>query len=218
MSHSLIRRSRMPSPFLREGRPVASARRQGALRLAALALAATLVVAVVCLTLLYVVGGVFGTVNDWANALAGCWALLLAVLVRREDDGGWPANAAVGAAAAGAVGLTWGTWLVVTETTGFYLAGLVSTLGLASLGAWMLLAHRASGADGLLGAGPARLGRVVGWLMVGGLLALPGALAGVDDFADARWHSYLAEASAWLGAYVLLPVWSVRLARHLRRA
>jgi hypothetical protein len=49
------------------------------------------------------------------------------------------------------------------------------------------------------------------------VLALPGLLAGVDDLADARWHSHLGEAGAWLGAYVLLPVWSVRLARHLRR-
>jgi hypothetical protein len=186
-------------------------------RLAALALAATLVVALVCLILLYVVGGVFGTVNDWANALVGWWVLLLAVLVRREDGGGWPANAAVGAATAGAVGLTWGTWLVVTDTTGFYLAGLVSTLGLAGVGAWMVLAHKASGAVGLLGTGPAQLGRVVGWLLVGGALALPGVLTGVDDFAEAQWHSYVAQASAWLGAYVLLPAWSVRLARHLRR-
>jgi hypothetical protein len=218
MSHSLIRRTRMPSSSARDHRTSTSPRLQDALRLAALALASTAVVAVVCLTLLYVVGGVFGTVNDWANALVGWWMLLLAVLVRLERGGGWQANAAMGAAAGGAVGLTWGTWLVVTDTTGFYLAGLVSTLGLASLGAWMLLAHTASGTVGLLGTGPARLGRVLGWLMVGGLLALPGALAGVDDVADAQWHSHLAEASAWLGAYVLLPVWSVRLARHLRRA
>lgn len=217
MSRSLVHRTRMPSSALQGDRPSASQRLRGALRVAALALAATAIVAVVCLTLLYVVGGVFGTVNDWANALVGWWVLLLAVLVRLGEGGGWRANAAVGAAAGGTIGLTWGTWLVVTGATGFYLAGLVSTLGLAGVGAWLLLAHAASGDGGLLATGPAQLGRVAGWLMVGGLLALPGALAGVDDFADAQWHSYAAEASAWLGAYVLLPLWGVRLARHLPR-
>jgi hypothetical protein len=217
MSHNLIRRTRMPSSSTEDTRPAASLRQQDAVRLAALAIAVTAVVAVVCLTLLYVVGGVFGTVNDWANALVGWWVLLLAVLVRSVEGDGWPANGAVTAAVAGAVGLTWGTWLVVTDTTGFYLAGLVSTLGLAGLGAWMLLAHTASGAVGLLRRGPARLGRVVGWLLVGGVLAVPGVLAGMDDFSDAQWHSYVAEASAWLGAYVLLPVWCVRLARQLGR-
>jgi hypothetical protein len=218
MSHSVIRRTGVPSSSLGGDRPSASQRLRDAVRLAALALAATAIVAVVCLTLLYVVGGIFGTVNDWANALLGWWVLLVAVLLRLAEGGGWQANAAVGAAAGAVVGLTWGTWLVVTGTTGFFLAGLVSTLGLAAVGAWLLLAHAASRDGGLLATGPARLGRVVGCLMVGGLLALPGALAGVDDFADAQWHSYLAEGSAWLGAYVLLPVWSVRLARRLRRA
>jgi hypothetical protein len=185
--------------------------------LVALALAATALVAVGCLVLLYAVGGVFGAVNDWANALLGCWVLLLAVLVRLDGAGGRRADVAPAAAAAGAVGLAWGTWLVVTQTTGFYLAGLVSTLGLAGVGAWLLLADAASARAGRPATGPVVLGRLTGWLLLGGVLALPGLLAGVDDLADAQWHSHLAEAGAWLGAYVLLPVWSVRLARHLRR-
>ncbi|MBC9820801.1 hypothetical protein [Terrabacter sp. MAHUQ-38] len=218
MSRNVIHRRRMPSATHGAAASPTSRDAAGEIRLAALALGGTALLALVCLVLLYVVHGPFGTVNDLANAGIGWLALVLAALVRGADHEGRQADGAVLAAAAGAVGLTWGSYLVITETTGFYLAGLVSTLGLASLGGWMLLAHRASGAVGLLGTGPERLGRVVGWLLAGGVLALPGVLAGVDDIADAQWHSYLAQASAWLGAYVLLPVWSLRVARHLRRA
>jgi hypothetical protein len=81
----------------------------------------------------------------------------------------------------------------------------------------MLLAHAASGPAGVLRRGPARLGRLTGALMAVGVLALPGVLSGVDDLAEAPWHSVVAEAIAWLGAYVLLPTWCLRLAGPPRR-
>ena len=217
MSRTVIHAGRMPSASDGATDSPVSRAGTGEVRLAALALGGTALLALVCLVVFYVVHGPFGTVNDLANAGIGWLALVLAVLVRRADRHGWQGDAAVLAAAAGAVGMTWGSWLVVTDRTGFYLAGLVSTLGLAAIGLWMLLAQAASARTAVLRRGPARLGRVVGWLLTGGVLALPGVLAGVDDFGGAQWHSHVAEASAWFGAYVLLPVWTARLARHLRR-
>jgi hypothetical protein len=166
---------------------------------------------------MFVVGGPFGAVNDYANAATGWIALSLAILLRMTDGGGWAADGAVLAAGAGALGLTWGTYLVVTSTTGYYLAGLVSTLGLAALGLWLLLAHAASGHTGVLGRGPARLGRVTGFLMAFGVLAVPGVVAGVDDLATAPWHSVVALGCAWLGAYILLPIWCLQLGRVRER-
>jgi hypothetical protein len=187
------------------------------IRSAALALGGTAVLALVCLVVFFVVQGPFGAVNDLANAGIGWLVLVLAALVRRADRDGWQADGAVAAAAAGAAAMTWGSWLVITGRTGFHLAGLVSTLGVAAVGLWMLLAHAASGPAGVLRRGPARLGRLTGALMAVGVLALPGVLSGVDDLAEAPWHSVVAEAIAWLGAYVLLPTWCLRLAGPPRR-
>src|SRR5262245_57439497 len=117
-----------------------------AVRVTALALGATALFAVVCLVLMFVVGGSFGTVNDYANAAVGWLTLVLAAVVRRAEGAegaGWAADLAVVAVVAAAVGMTWGTYLVVTGSTGYYLAGLVSTLGIAAVGAWLLLAHAA---------------------------------------------------------------------------
>jgi hypothetical protein len=43
-----------------------------------------------------------------------------------------------------------------------------------------------------------------------GVLALPGAVAGVDDIATAPWHA-LVSGVAWLGLYLLYPWWCLRL-------
>jgi hypothetical protein len=164
--------------------------------------------AAVALALLYAGVDVFGPANDVANALVGWLSLALAVTVRGAVDsrlGALP----VAAAAVGALLMTWGTWLVMTGTTGYYLAGLVSALGVAAAGAWLLLAVPDLARVGLLSRGTARLGRVTGAVMGLGLLALPGALAGVDDIGAAPWHALLSGFS-WLGLYLLYPWWCLR--------
>jgi hypothetical protein len=175
-------------------------------RLAALALGGTAVTAFVCLLAMF--GGVpgAGTLNDYLNAAIGWLALAVAVLVRRRDASGWGGDVATVAAAAGAVLMTWGSWLVITDTTGYVLAGLVSTLGLSAIGSWLLLVHTKN-RDGT-----PTLGRAAGAVMATGVLALPGVLQGIDDYSGAPWHVYAAGV-AWLGAYALLPAWCARLAR-----
>jgi hypothetical protein len=182
---------------------------------AALALGVTSLAALGCLLIMFAGVEPLGTVNDYLNGAIGWLALALALRVRRRHRGGPAGDAAVVAAAAGAVGLSWGSWLVITGTTGYYLAGLVSTLGIAAIGLWLLLAGAASGRSGVLGPRGVRgrLARVTGWLMVTGVLALPGVLSGVDDLGAAPWHSVVAEACAWLGVYVLLPIWCAGLRR-----
>ena len=185
-------------------------------RPAALALAVTAVAAFVCLLLMFAGVAPSGTVNDYLNAVVGWLALALALVVRRVERAGWPADAAVAAVAVGAVGMTWGTWLVVTGTTGYYLAGLVSTLGVAAIGAWLLLAQVGPPRGGLLRQGPTRFGVATGLVMLIGVLAVPGLLASVDDVRQAPWHS-LASGLAWLGIYGLFPAWLFRLRSGLER-
>ena len=184
---------------------------------AALALEVAAVAAAVSLALMFASVEPLGTVNDFLNAVVGWLVLAMALVVRRTQGPGLLAGAAVAAGALAAALLTWGTYLVVSGTTGYYRAGLVSSLGLAATGAWLLLAHAASGGSGLLDDGPARLGRVTGWFMAGGVLVVPSLVAGADDLASAPWHAWLAEGCAWLGLFVLLPVWSGRLRRALGR-
>ena len=157
------------------------------------------IAAALCLLLMYAGISWCGPVNDVLNAVIGWLAVALAVTAHAE---GWGPRGAVAASAgfvgvgAGAVLMTWGTWLVMSGTTGFYLAGLVSTLGLAAIGVWFLLAR------------PDRLALVVGGCLIVGVLALPGALSRVDDLATAPWHA-LASGIAWVGG-LLLTVWALR--------
>ncbi|WP_353508138.1 hypothetical protein [Intrasporangium sp.] len=180
------------------------------LRLAALALGATAVTALVCLLAMYAGVPAAGMVNDWLNGAFGWLALGLAMLVWREQSSGWRGDLGLLAAALGALLMTWGSWLVITDTTGYVLAGLVSTLGVAAIGAWLLLVQKAPRP------GAGRLGLAAGAVMVSGVLALPGVLQGTDDYSGAPWHVYVAGV-AWVGAYVLLPAWCRALRAGLLR-
>lgn len=209
--------SRMPLSRLRasaRSQPSRAAEVPRQVRLAALALGATAVTAVVCLGLMFAGLSRAGTVNDYLNGGMGWLALALAVAVRRHDRSGRRGDVATLAAAVGALLLTWGSWLVITESTGYVRAGLVSTQGLSAIGLGLVLAHQGPGSDGVLARAPATLGLVTGALLALGAFALPGALQGIDDLAAAPWHVHVGQAAAWLGAYVLLPVWCLRLARR----
>lgn len=181
-------------------------------RVAALAAGGVAAFAGLTLVLFFILQGPFGGANDLANGAVGWLTLALALVVHRATDRSTLGDAAVVAAALAALGLTWGSWLAISETTGYYLAGLVSTLGVAAVGAWLLLAHGASADTGVLVHRPSRLGRLAGAVMTVGVLALPGVLAGVDDQATAPWHA-LTSGAAWFGLYLLYPAWCAWLAR-----
>lgn len=205
----------MPLSLVRRHGSSQPSRSVQAVRLAALALGVTSVAAVSALLLMFAGVTPLGKVNDVLNAALGGLALTLAVAAHRaaRQDGRRTGPfelaglAGLASAAAGAVVLTWGTWLVVTDTTGWVLAGLVSTVGLTGVGGWLLLALRPGGHAEVFGVGAGTLGRVTGLAMVLGVLALPSALRGVDEQAAVPLYGVVGQGVAWLGAYVLLPVW-----------
>ena len=94
-----------------------------------------------CLATYFAVGGPFGTINDIGNAAAGVLSAALAWQLRRQIPGR-AADLAVGAAIVGAGLTVAGSTLVVSDTTGFFFAGLVSSVGFAGIGAWLVVLNR----------------------------------------------------------------------------
>lgn len=182
---------------------------------AALTTGVVLALAAVALVLFFAVGGPFGAVNDGLNAVGGVasttLALLGAVGARHPVDRG--------AALLGALGgcvFAFGSYLVLTDSTGWFLAGLVSGVGAGLVGLWLLVSsRRPSGAAPEPSVLTLHLGRAAGAIMALGLLALPSVVTGVDDWAAPLWHNGVAMLG-WLGTYLLYPLWCLRTSRDRR--
>jgi hypothetical protein len=164
------------------------------------------------LIVFYAAGRPFGTINDIGNALFGLLSLGLAWLLRPAwsvPSASWLPSLLLGIAGVGAVLTVLGTVFVMTEITGFYLAGLWSSFGFALVGAWLV---------GISRVGLPRLRRaalVAGLVMLLGLVGVPGILMGLDDMDNAPAWTFVAGLS-WAGTYLLFPAWSLRLARRDR--
>ena len=156
----------------------------------------------------FAVGGPFGTINDIGNATTGVMSGWLAWRLRGELER-QTRNIAVGAAVTGAAVSAVGSALVVSGTTGWFFAGLVSSLGFAGIGAWLMTLNRSRGVGPARAAGLRRIGVVAGALMVIGVAAVPGILLRIDDDATAPGWAWIAFVG-WLGIYVAYPIWAVR--------
>jgi hypothetical protein len=171
---------------------------------------------IACLIVFYTVGGPFGTINDVANGAAGVLSGALALALRSMLPQGSPAVrwVAVSAALVGAVVAVIGTRLV--ESTGFFYAGLVSSVGFGLIGLWVValnleLRSRPGWASRL-----PQLGLVAGVIMVIGLLAGLGLTDGVHPVSSAAWHEWIG-LSAWLSTYIFYPIWAIWFGRVLLR-
>ena len=183
----------------------------------AIAIAVIAVASLVSLVVFFIVGNPFGTLNDIGNGTVGALSAILAWRLRAAAPGSsaWPVLVAV---LGGAVTVV-GSALVISQATGFLLAGLVSSVGFALIGVWLIThARRVGSAPGAAPAlGAPRLGMLAGALMVVGLVSLPGILLGIDDMATAPawiWIGFV----GWLGAFVLYPLWCYRLWRSTASA
>jgi hypothetical protein len=164
----------------------------------------------VCLATYYAVQGPFGTINDIGNAATGVLSAGLAWRLRRQIPGR-AANVAVGAAIVGAWLTVAGSALVVSGTTGFFFAGLVSSVGFAGIGAWLVVLNKSDAMAAVLPPRLQSLGIAAGALMALGIAAAPGIVLGLDDMAAAPawvWIGLL----GWLGIFVAYPAWAIWLA------
>ena len=187
--------------------------REPAVGWVATALAVVIVATVALLAVFFIYGGPFGLLNDVGNAVIGILMAALAILLsgRVAPVLRW---IGVGLAVLGAVVAVWGSWLVISESTGFLFAGWVSTIGygliaiLLALVCWSPIVRDWPG-------GQAMLGRVAALAIVfGAIVAVPGLFSAADTFDELPPALWL-YSIAWLGVYVLLPIWSYRLGRLL---
>ncbi|MFI6828229.1 hypothetical protein ACIBG5_14090 [Kribbella sp. NPDC050241] len=156
----------------------------------------------------FVVGGPFGAINDIGNAATGVLSACLAWKLRRHVAGR-TGGLAVGGALIGAPITVAGSALVVSDTTGFFLAGLVSSLGFAGIGAWLVTFNRSNPQAGAWPRGLRSLGVLAGALMTLGVVAAPGILLRFDDMATAPGWIWIAQLG-WLGIYLAYPAWAIR--------
>jgi hypothetical protein len=178
----------------------------------ALATAVVSLLAVLSLITFYAVGGPFGFVNDVANGLIGLLSLALAWLWVRNRRGGWT-TLAIAFASLGAIVMVLGSLLIIVDITGWYLAGLVSSVGSALLGIWLLIANRLHRSAPELPRGLILLGITTGIFMIIGWLALAGVIARIDDPQSAPLYVN-AGLLNWMGTYLLYPVWCLWLSRR----
>ncbi len=170
------------------------------------------------LAVFFVADEPFGALNDIGNAALGVLAGSLAVGLRRAGAPPGLAGALASGAGVAGAGLTVaGSTLVLTDTTGFFLAGLVSGTGFALLGTWLVTLNRwAASTTPDWPRGLTALGTAAGSVMAVGLLSVPGVVQRADDMESAPWW-LVAGGLGWLGTYALLPAWALRLRRTLRR-
>jgi len=170
-------------------------------RTTAAVLAAVAVASCISLILFFVVGGPFGTINDLGN---GTLAVLCGVLAFALYAPG--RTAATTVAVAGAATSVLGSFLVISETTGYFLAGLVSAFGFALFGLYLVHLSRSEDLP------TSRSAFTAGAVMALGIVNVPGILQGMDD-QDTAPTWLLAAGVCWAGTYLLLPIWATRFAR-----
>ena len=170
-------------------------------RTVAQALAAVAVASWASLIIFFIIGGPFGTINDFGNGALAVLCAVLAFLIgpRRR-------LAATTMATAGAATSVVGSFLVISQITGYFFAGLVSAFGFGLIGIWLMLLSR----SGDLPASRAAV--IAGAVMAVGIINVAGILSGSDD-PDAAPTWLLAAGVCWVGTYLLLPIWATRFAR-----
>src|SRR3954462_13845331 len=135
-----------------------------------------------CLATYFAVQGPFGTINDIGNAATGVLSAGLAWRLRRQISGR-AASLSVCAAIVGAGLTVAGSALVVSGATGFFFAGLVSSVGFAGIGAWLVVLNKGDAMAAILPPRVRSLGTAAGGLMALGIAAAPGIVLRLDDMA-----------------------------------
>src|SRR6185503_21181554 len=103
-----------------------------------------------------------------------------------------------------------GSGLVISGVTDWFLAGVISILGYAFLGVWMVAANYGARSVRAWPNTLASFGLLIGAIMCVGFLALLAFRGGVGSPASAPWFIWAAYANG-VGWFILLPIWNYRL-------
>ena len=174
------------------------------------------ILAALCLTLMFTVSIAFGAVNDVLNGMFGICSAVLAWMLYGEHRAKSPllSHFALALAFIGAIFSVVGSVLILYGFTDFFLAGLYSALGNALIGIWLALFCFSVQSSDTLHQRLIVFGFVVGTAMALGLIGIPGILARIDSMDAMPGYLYIA-LFGWLGTYLLYPIWTIWLGRTL---
>jgi len=168
--------------------------------------------ALVLLILFFTVGGPFGTLNDIFNGLTGLLSGVLAWSLSRRFHAG---QGFLIFSSLGALSTVLGSILVIYEITGWYLAGLYTSMGYALIGLWVVRWNHSVREQSLLSSRLTRLGLIAGMIMMLGLLMFPAIVNRIDAWELGPWYvNYVGQLGS-LGYFVLYPLWCILVGRYL---
>ncbi|MFN8485230.1 MAG: hypothetical protein U0768_19505 [Anaerolineae bacterium] len=169
---------------------------------------------IAAIILFFTIGGFFGALNDLCNAVEAIMSAALAWVLHSVYRARAPrlSRFALVAAWVGAFIAVIGSVLVIFDVTGWYLAGLYTSVGYAMVGVWLFGLNYAALHSGPWPRRLAQWGLFVAVGMVIGFLAAPGIVGRIDDLAAAPWFVNLGllNGLAWL---ILYPWWCIWLGR-----
>ena len=182
----------------------------------AIASGITAILAIVFLGLMATVNIFFGILNDILNSVLAILIVVLAWMLYSQFHAKVPLMSQVTfvLAVLGAILAVVGSVLVIFRFTGFVLAGWYTGLGYALLGLWLAAFSYSMLGRGVLPSKLIVLGIVTGVAMATGILSVTGILSNIDSMEALPWYlnvSYL----AFLGIYILYPIWGIWFGQFL---
>ena len=176
----------------------------------------TAILAIVFLGMMATVNIFFGTLNDILNSVLSILIAVLAWMLYSQFHAKAPlmSQITLALAALGAILAVVGSVLVIFRFTGFILAGWHTGFGYALLGLWLAaFCYSMLGSD-VLSNKLITFGIVTGIAMATGILSIFGIMSRFDSFEALPWYLNIAYL-AFLGMYILYPIWAIWFGRVL---
>ena len=168
--------------------------------------------ALVLLILFFTIGGPFGTLNDICNGITG---ILSGVLAWSLSNRFQTRLTFFILSVFGALAVALGSVLVILDITGWYLAGLFTSMGYALIGLWLLALNYLIRQ---IYPWPHRLvnwGLISGAIMALGLLTIPAIISRIDAWELGPWYvNYIGQLGS-IGYLLLYPLWCILVGRSL---
>ena len=156
-----------------------------------------------------------GSLNDALNALTGLLSAVLAAVLHPALHRLAPRSSPIllMSAWAGALAITFGSWLIITGRSDVELSSYYFFFGNGLIGIWLWMLNRIARLQAAWPPDQTRWGLVAGAFMMVGLLGLYGILSG----SDGEGYSPLVMVSgiSFLGTGILYPLWCLQLGRSI---
>jgi hypothetical protein len=157
-----------------------------------------------------------GQLNDTINGIASILSAVLASVLYPTVRGG--STRFIGLVLligvwAGAIAITYGSWLIVTGRSDVELSSYYYSFGNGLIGIWLWELNRIARRQAAWPSNLTRLGLIAGAFMMVGLLGLYGILLGLDgsDFSPLM----TVTGFGFLGTGILYPIWGLRQGRWI---